>query len=318
VSTPYSFEKCDLFMILQRSKFCIDVVVVEVESAPVVPPFIYHNQCASVLLTSYIPVLILGYSIQILLSFAGPSIFFRLGKSLGLRDVLHGILWPDFWVSSETYEVESRKRAVVENDPSVILNPRVILCFDILNNLMIMLTFGLCSPILAFAVTCSVVSKMSMLVLLVGRFTKLLVGGTSDCSHFALVALSKVHFPLDEVLHQSFWIIVWTSALFMCLVCMDIAGDDVDAEWVESVWIPVAVMFYPICLWMISCGLRNAKMGGGARHARGEKETELPSSSSLSVIISAESDLKENDNCKHSHDDSTSSNPMHSANTSCD
>ena len=53
VSTPYSYESCNLFYVLRGATICLNRATAEVESAPVIPPFAYNNQCSSVLLTSY-------------------------------------------------------------------------------------------------------------------------------------------------------------------------------------------------------------------------------------------------------------------------
>ena len=91
---------------------------------------------------------------------------------------------------------------------------------------------------------------MNVLLLLIGRFTDGLRSDVDDSMHFALVALAKVPFPLAAVLKKAFWLIVWISALFISLVCWDIAGDEV--SFAESVWIPLVTMSYPLCLWWIT------------------------------------------------------------------
>ena len=252
VSTPYSYDTCNAFLNTPDSRVCLAWVQTDVDSATVTPPFVYNNQCASVLLTSYIPVLILGFSMQIVLCFIIPPFLSQVGKWINLPAIIHrnamnGILWPEYWLNSDDSDLVSRNHVDLEKDPTIIINPLSILCFNILNNLMIMLTFGLCSPVLAVAVACTVVSKMSELLLLIGRFTHVLRG---DCGHFALVALAKVHFPVTEVLRESFWVMVWTSALFFSLVCWDIASDDVG--WAASLWIPVTTISYPLFLWLMT------------------------------------------------------------------
>jgi hypothetical protein len=99
---------------------------------------------------------------------------------------------------------------------------------------------------------------MNVLMLLIGRYTNLLRGDDKKSLHFGLVALAKVAFPLTEVLKQSFWMIMWTSALFFSLVCWDIAGDvEGHVRWVESIWIPITTICYPILLWAISFYFEN-------------------------------------------------------------
>jgi hypothetical protein len=260
VSTPYSYEQCVLYVVNSGSAVCTEWRTIEVESAPVIPPFTYNNQCSSVLLTAYIPVLIIGFSIQLVLCFLVPSIMFQAGRFCNIAELIHrkliyGILWPDFWAAGEKdSELACRNKASLEQDPTIIINTRSILCFNVLNNLVTMLTFGLCSPFLAAAVACAAVSQISMLLLLVGRFTVVLTSSRSSDSsceslHFSLSALGNIWFPVTEVLRQSFWLIVWISAVFMSLMCWDIAGDEVG--WAESVWIPAVAVGYSVLLWMI-------------------------------------------------------------------
>lgn len=208
-----------------------------------------------------------------------PLVLTRLGKWLNVSEFIHhkilkGIIWPEFWVNSDDdYDLASRNQVALEKDPTIVLNSKSILCFDVLNNLMIMLSFGLCSPILAVAVTCTVVSRMNVLMLLIGRFTEALrsdVDDDKESVHYGLVALCKIPFPLTEVLKQSFWMIVWTSALFFSLVCWDIAGDEVG--WRESVWIPMVTISYPLMLWLIAMCVKNRGTLLGCDDCGGEDE----------------------------------------------
>ena len=74
-------------------------------------------------------------------------------------------------------------------DSGIILKMSTIFCNDVCNNCLLLVTFGLCSPILAAAIVCSVLLKMSLWVLLVGRFTRCMLhredgsgGHSSDSS----------------------------------------------------------------------------------------------------------------------------------------
>ena len=284
VSTPYLYEKCVLFEVTSQATICVSWVLTEVESAPVIPPFTYNNQCSSVLLTAYIPVLIIGFSIQLMLCFIMPAILFQAGKWLNLADIIHfklvqGILWPKFWINCDhDTDLASRQEDMLKNDPTILLNSKIFLCFDVLNNVVIMLTFGLCSPILAVAVTCVVVSKINVLMLLVGRFAAVLSSEDNKSMHFALVALTKLPFPLNEVLQQSFWLIVWTSALFVLLVCWDLASDDVG--WVASLWIPIAVICYPLSLWTAAFYVRHRHYPLNGLNVAANRDVELAAASS--------------------------------------
>ena len=279
VSTPYSYNVCSLYLVTPTSRVCLSFLEIEVDSAPVTPPFVYNNQCASVLLTSYIPVLILGFSMQIVLCFIMPLLLSQLGRYIDLSKIIHnriikGIIWPEFWLNSDDSDVLSRNQARLAKHPTSLLNPKSILCFDVLNNMMIMLTFGLCSPILAVAVACTVVSKMIVLMLMVGRFAYILRSDdANDSTHFAMIALAKVHFPLIEVLKESFWLILWTSALFFSFVCWDVASDDVG--WLKSIWIPIVTTGYPLVLWLVAISVNMFRDSQFPRRDDCEEEKEI-------------------------------------------
>jgi hypothetical protein len=230
-----------------------------VDSAAVTPTFTYNNQCGSVLLTSYIPVLIIGYSIQISLCFILPFLLVQAGAFFDMTKIIKwklakGIIWPGFWlgVDAEAGQVDQRRRSLAR-DPTIILSPKSILCFDILNNLIVLLTFGLFSPILAFAVMCAVATKMNLWVLLLGRFTSVLASqeDTRDkVAHFALVVLAELQLPVGAVFKRSFWLIAWCSGVFVALLCWDIAADDVG--WARATWVPVTTLSYAVLLWGVS------------------------------------------------------------------
>ena len=146
--------------------YCSAYDISEVESASLVPPFTYNNQCGSVVLTSYIPVFLLGYSIQLLLLLIVLLVLTCVSYDSmppSIRKLFHGIIWSEYWLQ-ESADVLAR-------DNIKALKMRTIFCNDVCNNWLLMVTFGLCSPVLAVAVVCSVLLKMSLWVLLVGRFT---------------------------------------------------------------------------------------------------------------------------------------------------
>ena len=95
----------------------MEYATVEVDSASVIPPFIYNNQCTSVLLTSYIPVIIIGSAIQLLLCFTIPLVFIKLEKILLNHEILvyksfiKGIFWTEFWLNSNA-DLSAEKESI--------------------------------------------------------------------------------------------------------------------------------------------------------------------------------------------------------------
>jgi len=243
----------------------------------VVPPFSYSNECASVLLTAYIPVFLLGYAIQLILPLVMLVILVHIphkSVSPAIYAMIHGIIWPQYWLQGG--EALTRNKAAVERKPNDLLKLHAILCNDVLNNWLVMMTFGMCSPLVAVAVACAVSLKMSMWMLLIGRFTRHALLNSSGSGEgvsegvsegggdvnrpddimyiekratvaprqhlgevvsFALGALAGAHIPLSRVLGRTFWRLAWCSALFVGMIGWDIAADEVG--WLQSLWVLV-------------------------------------------------------------------------------
>ena len=251
---------------------------VEVESAPLEPPFTYNNQCGSVLLTSYIPVLVLGYSLQLLLSWIAVVILMQVAYdklSPSTRTAFHGLIWPEYW--RQGGEALIHNKVTVTLVPDALFKIRTVLCNDVLNNWLLLLTFGLCSPILAFAIVCCVLLKLALWLVLVGRFTKCVLqdsdhtfasavidkaqhplpserGVVDDHSGgavcFALSSLAQIYVPLYSVLTSSFWRLAWCSGLFVALLSWDMAADEVG--WLQSLWVPVFPLLVVLVLRCIA------------------------------------------------------------------
>jgi hypothetical protein len=241
VSTPFSFETC-----LTRTsttdgvRYCSTYGTEEAYSAPLVPPFIYSGQCGTVLLTRYIPVFLFGYSIQLVLTVIvligqayphfGSSLWILFGKSIWGIFVPHKVRKPNNYDDGV--------------DPFGILDTRTIFCNDILNNLLVFLTFGMCSPVLLIAVVSCVFLKMGLWQLLVGRFTQFFLTSESEFDNvsYALNSLAAGFTPILDVLEASFWWLLWCSALFVALIGWDMASDD--AGWRATIWVAMLPLGY--------------------------------------------------------------------------
>lgn len=64
VSSSYNYESCSLWGYSDTESVCAETATYHVELVSLTPPFIYHWQCASVLLSAYIPVFIYTYVFQ--------------------------------------------------------------------------------------------------------------------------------------------------------------------------------------------------------------------------------------------------------------
>mgnify|MGYP003385897980 FL=1 len=230
-----------------------------------------------------------------------------------IRNMLHGVICPEYWLEKEDASILTANRAIVSRDPDVLMKMRTIFCNDVSNNLLVLLTFGLCSPVLAVAVACAVWLRMFLWAMLLGRFTKCLVednndrdsfvsaaavassasssespshqseiksssvaaaaGARGDEGHFALVALAQVHIPLFDALAGSFWRLVWCSALFIAVLSWDMAADEVG--WLPSLWVPLLPLGFAIVLRCIAYFCGNSRGGWKQEGGASSSHTEI-------------------------------------------
>jgi hypothetical protein len=154
--------------------------------------------------------------------------------------MIPGVFWPALWLNADTSDALNRSGVNVENDPTILVKTMTILCSDVLNNATILLTFGLCSPVLATAVVCVVVLKMRFLELQVARFAVAVTGDCYEtlqqCRRWGTFASSTGGIRSGAVsIKRSVATVVLAdgvaSALFFALVCWDMACDEV--TWLE-------------------------------------------------------------------------------------
>ena len=260
ISTPYLYRTCTQYKLNSDDNLiCSRFEYVGAESAQLIPPFTYSNVCGSEVIKSYIPVFLLGASIQLVL----PVIVLATIKfipysaiPLRLRSAMSfGVYYPEHWLNDD-------RREDLHN-PMVLLNTKILLCNHVLYSWVVLLTFGLFSPVLAVAVSCSVFMKIITWQVLVGRFTMRILesrkiennstirkGDTGSDIHYALLALSKTTLPLGKALEGSFWRIFALSALFVGIICWDIAADEND--WYGVIWIPTLAMAYTLVLYVLA------------------------------------------------------------------
>jgi hypothetical protein len=225
-----------------------------VDVVPFVPPFAYDNLCGSVILTSYIPVFIYVYIISIVVNFTWTYVcctyvdYSKFPKCI--QKVLMGVMWPYHnWCSAEV----SISSYLLSRQ---LLNVDKIMC-DILHHAAIMLTFGLCSPVLAITIAIYVSIYVLVLMVVVGRFVTL-----SDCGRSNkkivqsdVIAALEIASANSEVhVNTCIWEVVWMSSIFFAVLCWDMASDRV--SWKKAVWIPVTTMALPLVMWLSNVMLR--------------------------------------------------------------
>lgn len=180
--------------------------------APLIPPFSYNNLCSSVVLTSYIPVFLFVYSIQIIVPIVYVCFFTSITYASvpnAFQKVIQGVFWPAHWEKREAGNVGETGTTVTSDtsvagvdsscpsadrreddrgvgdmqncaEPFKLLKADRIISSDILNHLLLLCTYGMCSPFLSLAIVLSASLKQCMWVMLLGRFVDMRGGDGGD------------------------------------------------------------------------------------------------------------------------------------------
>ena len=250
VSHTETFSQCSLGVVNRTdgTRTCSEYETVSRETAPLVPIFTYNYQvsidasvrghrthlfclylllmqCTSILLEAYVPVLIIGFSLQLLL----PFIFHYVvnGRRYArfpqfIRTVLNGIYWPDYFYNN----VENFERVKAQD----LMKMPNIICRDIVNPIAIIMTFGLCSPPLAFLAATVAAVKCHGWIWALNRFDAYTIDNENDnisgmtddskAQHYSKI-LSDMQLPIRGVLSRTFWIILVYSFLFIIFLYWD-------------------------------------------------------------------------------------------------
>lgn len=253
VSTTYQFEDCSMFVLAPEDVLCIDYSSYYRDTASFHPAFVYNYQCTSELLNAYIPVLIIAFALQLLLPLVFAAVLLpRVDVSLipsCLHQALHGIFWPKHWTQFQP----SATTTGGNSPPTRLSLVRIteIVCCDMLHPVSVLLTFGLCSPALAFSVALFVMVKMQFWRWAIYRYCTICVQNApndsmtvTNCLEVLLLSLSM---PFKEVMKRAFrWVLLY-SAGFMLLITVDVTGS-VSDHWAG----PVAMAVIAAVLWMLS------------------------------------------------------------------
>lgn len=238
-------------------------------------PCLIMHQCSSTLLEAYVPVLIIGFCLQSL----APFILYLLIVSgmkytdipLSIRNIFHGLLWPEYWCRPED---DSLPLGVTSEH---LFRFHAVICFDILSPLSVLLTFGLCSPSLAFVVTLSGLFKMRFWTWAVERFCA--CHGSSSTSAINLTAVLLDSFlPLQRIFEGSFRLIATYSMFFAVFIYLD---ESSSLRW----HVPLAsLLFVGLLSWLVGADFHRSI----AKPRRQELEliTDAPRESQLDTSLS--------------------------------
>lgn len=220
------------------------------------------------MLTSYIPIFMYMYMFHLALPFAMflvSCVPFQSFPRRFFRIKLPGVWWPQHWLKNNEALLTFEDEALLEQDEKGVATPRKMLnCKTVvtqfIHHICVLLTFGLCSPQLALAVSCAILVTSDLLQLMIGRFVHYRLnslleerpvqsgdgvrGGLrmrlslAKIDH-ALCALSEQLSETIILVKSCFVPILTTSTCFLCFICFDMAGDG-QRGWRKSVWVLIA------------------------------------------------------------------------------
>lgn len=221
-------------------------------------------------MSSYLPIYFYQYLLQILTTPLGSYLlsqylpFQRLPPRL--QSTLPGLLWPNHWVAKDEHDLinlEQNKKdesSIPDRDAfssSSLMNENRI-ANKFMHDVLVLITFGLCSPLLCCTISLSMFLSIFEIHIMVGRF--IISRGTlhsrnSSQENSPLALTFDSSFPLLEsrvndlapACRNLVWIVIWSSCFFFMFLCWDIAGDEFGLK--KSLWVPVvifssAVIFY--------------------------------------------------------------------------
>jgi hypothetical protein len=189
ISSSYSYQLCLWYIISDDgSRVCLFSAPQIMDELNITPPFFYSYQCGSTVLTSYIPVHMYSISLQVMSTIVSLVIIFSSSNMVQyprwLLALFPGVCWPAHW---QTVEGSARD---LEEKPIRLIKPHQIISRT-MNNIIMLLSFGLCSPVLCCYITVSISVHLFSWLMLVGRFLSSRLDGLHASSSGLLVSLSS-------------------------------------------------------------------------------------------------------------------------------
>jgi hypothetical protein len=168
ISSSYSYQRCTLIFLIGETSECVQYSEFIMDELKITPPFFYSYQCGSTLLTSYIPVHMYSTTLRVFTTLGALfTIFLSSNKKTyppWLVDLFPGICWPSQFIEACS-DVNKTK-------PIRLIKPHQIISRT-MNSLVLLLSFGLCSPILCGYVTLSICMDLFTWLVLIGRFLEI-------------------------------------------------------------------------------------------------------------------------------------------------
>jgi hypothetical protein len=167
ISSSYLYQRCTLILFDPDGRTeCLLSAPAIMDVLKITPPFFYSYQCGSTLLTSYIPVHMYSISMKVLFDVVTLIIIFSSSNMAELPAWLlalfPGVCWPSHWKNCiESFDLEKKSIRLIE--PHQIISRTM-------NNVILLLSFGLCSPVLCVCIAVSICVYLCSWLLLIGRF----------------------------------------------------------------------------------------------------------------------------------------------------
>jgi hypothetical protein len=250
------------------------------EVLKIAPPFTYSYQCGSTLLVSYIPVYMYSVSMQLIANLAKLVIIFSF------HPTPHSSWWRSFSGVCWPFSLPLTISTLFPKSTQVIDPYRIV--SNTMNNVLLLLSFGLCSPALGCCLMLSITVNLCSWLMLVGRFlmlrlrslvqndperpfgdslgTDLGISSISPLTHSS--SLDDQRPPSQSLCTDDFvnllreqvagvhrhlieckWPVICTSCFFMTMFSWEIVGDEVG--WLEAIWVPVlgVVILFIVMVW---------------------------------------------------------------------
>jgi hypothetical protein len=238
----------------------------------ITPPFSYTYQCGSTLLTAYLPIYMYSISLQIISRIAKLVFIFsanRVRYPEWVTKWFPGIYWPLSWSGDLISDSDTP-----ENWAIPLIRPYQIISSSI-TNFVLMLSFGLCCPILGCYIALNLCLDLCCWLMLIGRYVSssldlVLIPSAGSCALIPTLCpdhgdagmgkQKEVGVRAMNLLNQQLqgfhssvlvckWPVTLTSCFFITLLCWEMAGDR--GGWDRALWVPVVgvVMVLIIGMW---------------------------------------------------------------------
>ena len=186
-SSTYFFSQCYWWITYaDGSMVCREYQDTTSEVEGIVPPFIYNYDCGSTLIQVYLPVYLYMYIYQFLLACGFTPLWSSFDFEVfpvWLQTRLSGLVWPDVWYGDNNVQSDSSDFDQFRIPTTKKLSKfKTIVSSDIFRHVVVLVTFGVCSPLLATLISLSVLIKLHMWIALIGRFV-----------HFRIVTKARNH-----------------------------------------------------------------------------------------------------------------------------